>query len=494
MSPRPTQSPAWRSRRWMSQPVAADAPVADSVSARVAAAAPAEDTRLSLVRDPLRIAMFVLTILTVSRVHQHYPLLAKLRPALLMVLAAGAYSYLNPRYLTRENILRFWPMRRVALLGILACLSAVFGISLGGSATFILQTYSKTLLYVFLLVLSVRGVRDLYTIVWAYAISCGILSYFSLFVFGLSKQYDSYVMRLSDLYTYDSNDIGAVVIVGLACTLWLLHVTRGARRIFLLANAIGIAATIARSGSRGSFLGFAAFGLAALIAVNSVSVVRRLMSLAVIIGALMLWAPPGYWDQMHTLLQPKDDYNYSSVDGRRALIQRGVGYMLGRPVFGLGIENFMKAECTISVKARNRDPSRGIRCTPPHNSWVQAGAEMGVPGLLVWSSIIIGGIVAMLRLRGRLPRAWRRGNETERFLYGGTHYLAVALVGFGVSAFFVSFAWMDVVYIVAAMMTGLYIALRGYQGKGTELGAPTARAPGWRVTQSRVPVTASTAR
>jgi hypothetical protein len=35
---------------------------------------------LALGRDPLRMALFVLTILTISRVHQHYPVLAKFRP------------------------------------------------------------------------------------------------------------------------------------------------------------------------------------------------------------------------------------------------------------------------------------------------------------------------------------------------------------------------------------------------------------------------------
>ena len=104
---------------------------------------------LSLVRDPLRITLFVLTILTISRVHEHYPVLAKSRPALFLVIASIGYAYLNPRYLTRTNVLKLWPMRLVAALGVLACCSAAFGISLGGSASFILDSYVKTLAYAF---------------------------------------------------------------------------------------------------------------------------------------------------------------------------------------------------------------------------------------------------------------------------------------------------------------------------------------------------------
>ena len=73
--------------------------------------------------------MFVLTILNVSRVHQHYPVLGKFRPALLLVVASVGYAYLNPKFLTRANVLKLWPMRVIAILAVLSCCSAAFGIS-----------------------------------------------------------------------------------------------------------------------------------------------------------------------------------------------------------------------------------------------------------------------------------------------------------------------------------------------------------------------------
>src|SRR5437867_3831593 len=137
---------------------------------------------LTIVRDPLRAVLFILTVITISRVHQHYPVLAKFRPAVLLVIASVGYAYLNPRYLTRANVLRLWPMRLVTALAVLSCCSAAFGISLGGSASFILGSYAKTLAYGFLIAVSIRHVRDLFTFVWAYVVSCGILSFFSIFV------------------------------------------------------------------------------------------------------------------------------------------------------------------------------------------------------------------------------------------------------------------------------------------------------------------------
>src|ERR1700730_2889064 len=152
-------------------------------SRRLTGLSSAAEEPLRIMRDPLRATLFVVTVLTISRVHQHYPSVARLRPVLLLVIASAAYAYLNPRLLTRANVLALWPMRLIALLGALACSSAVFGISLGATARYILETYAKTIVYAFLIALSIRSVRDLYTFVWAYVIASGILVYLSLFVF-----------------------------------------------------------------------------------------------------------------------------------------------------------------------------------------------------------------------------------------------------------------------------------------------------------------------
>jgi O-antigen ligase len=281
------------------------------------------------------------------------------------------------------------------------------------------------------------------------------------------------------------------MMVGLPLTLLLLTVERGAKRWLLVSILIGVSATMARSGSRGGFLGFVAVGAAALILVNSVSVGRRVIVLAVAVIALAIGAPPGYWKQMGTILSPEADYNYTDIDGRKAVMQRGIGYMAKYPAFGLGIDNFWRAECNISPKLASLRVNGPVHCMAPHNSYVQAGSELGVPGLLTWVSLVIGGIFAPLRLRRRLPKSWQRGTESERFIYGATGFFAVSMVGFAVTSFFVSFAWMDPVYFMSALLVGLYVAVRGQiQGDAcVALGAsaqanPSSWGAGWRVQRS----------
>lgn len=460
------------------------------VGANARALAGNDYAALALVRDQLRMLLSLLTIVTISRVHLHYPVLAKMRPVMLLSLLAFGYVYLNPGQLTRANVLKLWPMRLVATLGVLACCSAPFGLSLGGSASFILDSYSKTIAYAFLIAMSIRHVRDLYTFVWAYVISCGILAILSVFVFGLSTE-GSATARLGELYTYDSNDLGVVLMIGLPLTMLLLIVDRGFKRWLLLLNLVGISAAMARSGSRGGLLGLVAVGLAALFLVNGVSVARRVSLLTATLLALAVAAPPGYWKQMGTIMAPKDDYNYSSSEGRTALIKRGMGYMAKYPVFGIGIWNFARAECTISEKAQTRRLNGPLRCTAPHNSFVQAGTELGIPGLVVWVSLLFGAIVAPLRLRRRLPPGWRKGSGAERFLYGATSFFPVAAISFAITSFFVTFAFADPIYLMAAFVTGLYLAVdaqlraegRPGMSRATRSSSSAVLA-GWRVRRS----------
>jgi O-antigen ligase len=422
-----------------------------------AEARPAKGVKLT--RDPLRIALLVLTVLTVSQVHQNFPILASLRPALVLVVLSAAYAAIKPKSLVRGSIIRTWPAKLVLTLAVLAFLSAPFGLSLGRSAMYIINDYSKVLVFGFLLIAAIRGVRDLATIVWGYVIGCGALAWLSLFVFKLSLSFDSYAYRLNDLYGYDANDVGCVMLIGLALTLLLMQASKGYGRIVAGVILVAIGATLAKTGSRGAFVGMLAVGAYLLVALKTISPVKRIAFVVVVGAALVFAAPPGYWEQMKTLTNPTQDYNWSDPNGRRAVAERGIGYMLQRPVFGVGIANFQLAEGTISDKARLAPAGLGVRWAAAHNSYIEIGSELGVPGLVLWVSLIFGGIWSMMRLRARLPKHWARGDPEERFLHLMTLYMPVALLGFAVTSFFVSFAYLDPIYIVAALMAGLYVSV-----------------------------------
>ena len=415
-------------------------------------------TGLRLSRDPFRAILFVITVLTVSRVHQHFPLLAKARPVLVLYMLTAAFIVLAPRSVSMTTLFRTWPPKVVAALGVVACISALFGISFGGAASFLVSVYSSVLVYAFLLFIGIRNARELYTFVWAFLVGVALLVWQALAVFHLLPVPGQSIARLAEMYTYDSNDLGCVLIVGLVLAVLTLLVAGKKGKVTSAMLLVGIGVALARSGSRGAFVGLIGTGCALLLLLKRVSLMKRVGFVAIVGGGLAVAAPPGYWEQIGTVLSPTKDYNWQSGDGRREIWARGIGYMLDYPAFGIGINNFERAEGTISDKARRSFAGDPIRWVAPHNSFVQVGAELGLPGLILWSSLIVGGIVGMSRLRRRLPPAWAHGDAEERLLYLATFHLPLALIGFAITASFVSFAYLDLVYMLAAFVAGVYVA------------------------------------
>ena len=430
---------------------------------------------MSLKLDPLRKGLFILLVINISRIHQHFGFLVPLRPALIVTAFVGAYAYANPRYLANGSVFRTWPAKLMVGLGIMSCLSVPLGISIGHAALFILDSYWKVLLGAFLLIAAIRKTEDLHAFVWALVVSSGALAYLSLFVFRMVKARDDSFARLAGGYSYDANDIGCVAVVGMSMTL-LTYQTSGKRgKLVSMIVLLGLAMTVAKTGSRGAFVGLMALGVALLILLKNVSLDKRLAFMVLAVVGIAIAAPPGYMDQMVTVFHPKDDYNWKAPTGRKAVAKRGMGYMASRPIAGVGIDNFQMAEGLLSSEAvaRKYDPTLpGLKWSVAHNSFVQAGAELGVPGFLLFIALVLGPIIGLTRQRTRLPSDWSNGDVEQRFLYYCCVYLPVGYVGFAFSGFFVSFAYSDLVYVMTALVAGTYICIEH------KLESPQAKDPG----------------
>lgn len=450
---------------------------------RVSGPADAAALRPALAADPYRIALFALLVISLSRIHQHFGALQPLRPALLLAGFTFAAAFLNPSSLNLRDLLRTWPAKVMVALGVVACLSVPFALSLGRAAMFIVENYSKVLLLAFLLIAAIRGVRDFVLFIWAGVVSAGILVWMALFVFELANYGN--IARLGGLYTYDANDLGLVLLSMLPLALLTFQTSSRWGKLASALVVIGIGVALAKSGSRGAFVGLVATMAYLLLMLKSVPATKRIGFVVAVGLGVAVAAPTGYWEQMQTITNPTEDYNWSTTNGRVEVAKRGFSYMLRNPVFGVGIDNFPLAEATISEKAMRHIPGTGLRWTAAHNSYVQVGAELGIAGLILWSSLIFGGIVSVNRLRRRLPREWREGDAEERFLYLATIYLPVAFVGFAVPAVFVSFAYLDPIYYLAALVVGLFVSVERKlsAGEGRPVRHP-ARGPGWRTRAS----------
>ena len=126
--------------------------------------------------DGYRNIVAALMLISISRLHQHFKFLNPLRPAMTLVLLAAFYAFANPRVLSTALATKTWAARMIAAIGIMACISTPFGISMGNSGTFILYEYSKTILFAFLVLFAIRQASDLFQLVWAVVLAGGGLA------------------------------------------------------------------------------------------------------------------------------------------------------------------------------------------------------------------------------------------------------------------------------------------------------------------------------
>jgi len=277
--------------------------------------------------------------------------------------------------------------------------------------------------------------------------------------------------RLGALIFYDGNDIGMLLVCTLPlCAYFARHASRALLRVLSVVAAVLFVFTIAKTGSRGAFLGLIAVGAYVVLRFRTVRVSTRLAVVGVSACLLLAGATTKYWNQMDTILHPTEDYNWAGKDdfGRMSIWARGVGYAEDRPLTGVGAGAFNFAEGTISPLARRQEYGQGLKWSSPHNSFVQVLAEFGFPGFALFLAILFYGYRAATRLARaslhRGPKARRRGELSQAH--------AAALAGYVVSGFFLSQAYAPYLYFVIGMIIGLDLTVRAeWQADDAELNA-----------------------
>jgi O-antigen ligase len=425
--------------------------------------------------DPLRLAMAAFVILTISNVHMYVRPLAMIRPGLLLWAFIVVYPILVPQSVRWANMTTAWPARVFAALGTLACLSVPFGISIGAAGAYFLDSYIRVLLFGVVLVIGIRSVSDLRTLVWAYVVSMALLIVLAFTVMDVRAAVGG-IARLQSETMYDSNDLGVLFMVGMPLALLTFATSRLPGKLLSGFVIVGVPMMVAITGSRGALVGLVALVIAFFVGVRIIPFTRKVLVAGVAVLGITFTAPPGYWDQMKTIIEPGDDYNLTSEAGRKQTAQRGFGYMMKYPVFGVGVGSFGVAEASISPLLKNIRPGDRVYVLAPHNTYVQVGAELGLGALILWCGMLVGGVVSLARLKRRLPVSWQQGSPDRRFLFYATVFMPLSFIGFAVPTTFVSHAYLPSIYLLLACLAAILVHARDLLRQDCADPAPARRA------------------
>ena len=443
--------------------------------------------------DAVRICLFGIMMINISAVQMYMGPVRLLRPGMTFLGLALLLVAIKPAVVDWKNMTAAYPSKRVIIFFGLACGSALFGLSLGGSVSYILNVYARNLIFFFLIVIAIRNIHDLALLMWSFVASVGVLVVLAQTVLDLEMTREGLGRLGGGQGMFDANDLGMILVMALPLAILFFFNGKPLTRILSMCTMIGIPITIALTGSRGAMIGLVVVGLTILLTLRRISVVKRVSILAAVVAGIVIAAPDGYWKQMNTLLNLKDDYNYTVDYGRKGVAKRGVGYMIRRPLFGVGVANFPRAEGTISpIATVRRSQGLSVEWIAPHNTYVQVGAEVGIPALMIWVSLLLGGTAGLWRLRRRLPPSWEHDSAERKFLSDVCLFLPMSFLGFAVTSLFLSHAYTIVGYIIFAYLGGVHLLVHKELQKDAVTGAGIAtsgrggyrtgsiRRPGWR--------------
>lgn len=370
----------------------------------------------------------------VGRVPDVFPVLTPLHIAFVSSLIAIVCVAIDPGALSRANnalvVSTSWCVAGMLIWAVLGVPTSLWR---GGSIGLLRDVLVKNVVMYFVLVASVRHPRDVRRLAGVYVGS--VMLYAVMVVVRFHA--DPGRIRFTGLYDYDSNDFATLLASSLPIALHL--VVRRDWQVPRPAGWVGVLALLVAfvwANSRGGFLAVLA---AALVMLFGYRVVPARTRVGAVIAAALVFvvaAGPTFWTRIDSIANPHQDYNMTSSEGRWQLWQRGIGYMAQRPVFGVGVGGFPSAEGQLSEGAREaRAHGRGAKWSEPHNSFVQAGAELGLPGLLMFSGMLW---TAVYGLRHKRDSGLAVG-------------LIAGIAALAVGGFFLSLAYKEMLYSLIAL-------------------------------------------
>ena len=379
-----------------------------------------------------------------------FPALKELRPALtsslVSVIALLVYRFTHHRQL-------FVMTREMWIAGALltwSILTVPWSYWPGGSVSFLLAVYVKSLVIFWLLVNTLTTPRRIRRIVWTLAVLStplalvGIRHFVSGDFYQRGKQFKR-IMGYGAPLTTNPNDLALVLNLLLPLTIALLLITKGPFiRLMLVGvitlNVIGIFATY----SRGGFVTLAVTFMAYLWKFRSRRERRYTWGIVTCLMLLMLvglpFLPASYVERLSTIADIRADKT-GSAEERWADMVTAVSMVARNPFIGAGIAQ--------NILALNEE--RGKNWSEIHNVYLQVALDLGLPGLLLF--------LALLWLVFRATFQVQRETADEPdfrdlfYLAEGVH---VSLVAFMVAAMFHPIAYNFGFYFMA----GLALALR----------------------------------
>lgn len=237
------------------------------------------------------------------------------------------------------------------------------------------------------------------------------------------------------------------------------------KRLFQFMS-IGVLYRAVSTYSRGGLLALGALG--GIHFWRSAHKLRTAAAIVIALAIILPALPAEYWDRMATITASGDERDQSQ-SGRLYFWEVAASMAADHPVLGIGHRGYEAAYNEYDTSSGEFGVNRAV-----HSTWFGVLAEAGIPGLLLYISIVLSSVLACRRVRKRAAQGF-----LPKELGAYAIALESGLVAFIVGGSFVSFQYCEMLWHYFGLTMALErvaVAAEAESRARTE-GNETAQAP-----------------
>jgi O-antigen ligase len=366
------------------------------------------------------------TFVLIGRPQDYVPALGPLRLGVVFTVISALVTIFRTSG-DNEGIFRHTETQLYFFLYAVMCAGIPFSIYPRASFNFVILAYAANMAFYAMFLVHVNTLAKFSWIICV-LVFCALI--FSLV--GLVQGHFESGRFVTGSSMFDPNDTAFVEVSLLAFGVCVLlgSFRKQAKAVALASVLVSVLLTL-YTGSRGGFLGLAAFLVLFLVLrVPTVKRSHKAMLLAFVVLVAALNVDKLNFDRYATLTDLGNDYNISEEDGRTQVWKRGFQLLLDHPLTGVGVDGFPDAIGTM------RDEENLIPLwQAPHNAYVQVITETGIIGGGAFLFLVFTCLKTFNRLRSR-PGPRSVDSQTDLSCFAGI--LLIGFIAGLISAFFLS--------------------------------------------------------
>jgi probable O-glycosylation ligase (exosortase A-associated) len=377
-----------------------------------------------------------------------FPALAPLRVSLLTAIVAVAAYLVDQIKHSRPITILTREMWLAAGLTVWAVVTVPLSYWPGGSVSFLLDTYLKTMAIFWLLPNIVTTLTRLHRVFWGLSLMAVPLAAAAVQAY-LTGNFLLATRELRRINGYDAplsanpNDLALLLnlVLPLTMALVMVHrkpIVRALLLVMVFLSTIGVILTF----SRGGFLTLAA--IVTMYLWKSAKTPGRGVAVAALVLVCIPLLPSGYVGRLSTITDAESDSTGSS-QARWTDLAAAMEFVARNPIVGAGV-----GMNTLGLNEQRMLEGHWVRWNPVHNVYLQYAVELGVPGLVLFL-LLLGGCVKRVRSIRRRCAA-QPGLRDLFYLAEG---IEISLVAFAIAAPFHPVAYNFYFYFIAGMAIAL---------------------------------------